>query len=90
MDWKTTVTTFALVFLAELGDKTQLATLSFSAEGKHPASVFVGASVALVLTSLLAVLVGTAAGAWLPRQWVRLAAGAFFIGAGVLILLNRG
>jgi len=90
MDWKTTVTTFALVFLAELGDKTQLATLSFSAEGKHPLSVFVGASAALVLTSLLAVLLGAAASAWLPRQWVRLAAAAFFIGAGVLILLNRG
>jgi len=90
MDWKTTATTFALVFLPELGDKTQLATLSFAADGKQPLSVFVGASLALVLTSLLAVLLGAAASAWLPRHWVRLGAGAFFIGAGVLILLNRG
>ncbi len=90
MDWKTLVTTFGLVFLAELGDKTQLATLSFSAGGKHPLSVFVGASLALVFTSMLAVLLGSAAGAWLPRNWVRIGAATFFIGAGILILLNRG
>lgn len=90
MDWKTIVTTFGLVFLAELGDKTQLATLSFAAGGRSPLSVFLGASLALVLTSLLAVLLGVTLGAWVPRNWVRLGAGAFFIGAGVLILLNRG
>ena len=90
MEWKTIVTTFGLVFLAELGDKTQLATLSFAAGGKSPLSVFLGASLALVLTSLLAVLLGGVLGAWVPRNWVRLGAGAFFIGAGVLILLNRG
>ncbi|MEW6488775.1 MAG: TMEM165/GDT1 family protein [Thermodesulfobacteriota bacterium] len=90
MEWKTILATFGLVFLAELGDKTQLATLSFAAGGKHPGSVFLGASLALVLTSLLAVLLGGVLGAWLPRNWVRLGAGAFFIAAGVLILLNRG
>jgi len=90
MDWKTMITTFGLVFLAELGDKTQLATLSFAAGGRNPVSVFLGASLALVLTSLLAVLLGGALGAWVPRNWIRLGAGAFFIGAGILILLNRG
>ena len=89
MDWKTLAFTFGAVFLAELGDKTQLATLSFSADGRPPLAVFVGASLALVLSSLLAVAVGTAAAAWLPRQWVRTGAGLFFLVAGVMILLNR-
>ncbi len=90
MDWKTLWATFGLVFLAELGDKTQLATLSVSAESRSPLSVFLGSSLALVCASLLAVLLGSAAGTWFPREWVRVAAGVFFIGAGVLILLNRG
>lgn len=90
MDWKTLWATFGLVFLAELGDKTQLATLTVSAESRNPMAVFLGSSLALVCTSLLAVLLGSAAGAWFPREWVRIAAGVFFVLAGVLILFNRG
>ena len=89
MDWKIFWTTFGLVFLAELGDKTQLATMSFSAGGRHPASVFLGASTALVLSSLAAVALGAAAAEWLPRRWVRVGAAVFFIGAGIMLLLNR-
>ena len=90
MDWKILWTTFGLVFLAELGDKTQLATLNFAAAGRHPLSVFVGAALALVATTAVAVALGSAAQAWLPRQWLRIGAGTLFIGAGVIILLNRG
>lgn len=79
-----------MVFMAELGDKTQLATLSISADGGHAPTVFAAASAALVLASLIAVILGAAAKTWLPREVVRLCAGAFFIIAGVLILLNRG
>ncbi len=50
--------TFLTIFLAELGDKTQVTTLLMSAESQSPWSVFVGAGAALVLTSLLGVLVG--------------------------------
>lgn len=90
MDWKTLWLTFGMVFLAELGDKTQLATLSFSADGRQPLAVFLGASLALVLASFVAVALGSAASAWLPRQWVRIGAGTFFLVAGAMILLNRG
>ena len=90
LDLKLFATVFATVFVAELGDKTQLATFSFAAAGQRPLSVFLGASLALVAASSMAVLLGTAAQTWLPREWVRIGAGALFIGAGLLILLNRG
>jgi putative Ca2+/H+ antiporter (TMEM165/GDT1 family) len=59
MDWKVMVTVFASVFLAELGDKTQLAVFCFSIAQKSKLAVFLGASLALILTSLLAVIVGS-------------------------------
>ena len=51
MDWKLLTSTFALIFLAELGDKTQLATLSLAASGRSRFMVFLGAASALVATS---------------------------------------
>ena len=59
MDWKLVATTFTTIFLAELGDKTQLATLAFSTQGSRVA-VFLGSAAALVCTSALAVLFGEA------------------------------
>ena len=56
--------TFTTVFLAELGDKTQLATLLLSAQSGRPLLVFVGAALALVSTSLVGVLLGQ----WLSRH----------------------
>lgn len=56
--WKIFGSTFITIFLAELGDKTQVATLLMSAESHSPWSVFTGAAIALVTTSLLGVLVG--------------------------------
>ncbi|MEE9403101.1 MAG: TMEM165/GDT1 family protein, partial [Desulfobacteria bacterium] len=59
MDFKVLLTTFGMIFLAELGDKTQLATLCFAADSKSPLAVFLGSAGALVLTSLLAVALGS-------------------------------
>ncbi|MBW4693633.1 MAG: TMEM165/GDT1 family protein [Lyngbya sp. HA4199-MV5] len=56
--WKVFGSTFITIFLAELGDKTQVATLLMSAESHAPWSVFTGAAIALINTSLLGVLVG--------------------------------
>jgi putative Ca2+/H+ antiporter (TMEM165/GDT1 family) len=60
MDWKLLLTVFGTVFVAEIGDKTQLATLLYAsgAEVSTP-TVFLGASLALILTSVLGVLVGS-------------------------------
>ncbi len=72
--------TFITIFLAELGDKTQLATLLMSAESQAPWVVFLGASAALVTTSLLGVMVGR----WIAN---RFAPKTIEIAAGISLLL---
>jgi len=77
--------TFVTVFLAELGDKTQIATLLLSAQSGKPWLVFVGAATALVASSLLGVLAGRWLARWLPPQRLeRLAGGLMLILGGWL------
>jgi len=90
MDWKLFTSTFALIFLAELGDKTQLATLSLAASGKSRLLVFLGAAFALVATSAIAVLVGEGLARIVPEVWVRRVAGLGFLVLGGLFLLGKG
>ena len=87
---KTYAVVFASVFLAELGDKTQLATLSFAAApGVSRLGVFVAAAAALVSSSLLAVLVGERLGQWIDPTHLTRAAGVMFVAIGLWILLAR-
>ena len=86
MDWKLAFTTFGAVFLAELGDKTQLATMAFSTTGRSRWAVFVGAASALVATSAIAVLAGEAVTRALPPSFLKRAAGAAFVGIGIWVL----
>ncbi len=75
---------FATIFVAELGDKTQLATLLFSAERKSPAmAVFLASASALVLGTALAVTLGAVAGKFLDHVPVKLIAGIGFIAIGL-------
>jgi len=91
MDFKTLLTTFAMIFLAELGDKTQLATLVFAAESKSKLAVFLGSASALLLTSLLAVAFGSAVSRLIPTNYIKTGAGALFIFLGLwMILLPEG
>lgn len=62
--WAVFSSTFITIFLAEMGDKTQLVTLLMSAESQSPWIVFLGAAIALVTTSLLGVLIGY----WLSKK----------------------
>ncbi len=79
--------TFLLVFLAEIGDKTQLATLGLAADKKHSALVvFAASALALTATSLIAVLVGHAMGDLLPQRLIRWVGGLLFIVLGLLML----
>jgi len=88
MDIKAVLSTFALIFLAELGDKTQLATLSFAASCKSSFSVFIGAAGALVLTSLLAVYMGSLLVRWVDPSHLKRAAAILFIFLGIWMLLT--
>jgi putative Ca2+/H+ antiporter (TMEM165/GDT1 family) len=84
MDIKLAATVFAVVFLAELGDKTQLATLLFSA--KSPESlitVFLGASLALVLTSAIGVAAGGLIAQYMSPKLLSYIAGAGFVVIGI-------
>jgi putative Ca2+/H+ antiporter (TMEM165/GDT1 family) len=89
VDWKILTTVFTTVFLAELGDKTQLATLLFAADRDVSKwTVFVGASLALVCASAIGVIAGSALAQYInPRhlQWV---AGVGFIVIGLWTLLR--
>jgi len=84
--WQVTVTTFLTVFLAEIGDKTQLTTLMITAESKQPAIVFAGAGVALVLTSLLGAMAGKWLGEKVPPRILNLLAAVSFLGLSVSLV----
>jgi len=86
MDLKLLLTTFGLVFLAELGDKTQLATFCFSADCDSRISVFLGSAGALVLSSSIAVLFGAAFSRFMPPNYIKIGAGIFFVIVGIWTL----
>jgi putative Ca2+/H+ antiporter (TMEM165/GDT1 family) len=83
-------TVFAVVFLAELGDKTQLATLLFASDrDQNPLLVFVAAASALVLATAIAVLVGSLAARYLEMVPLKLIAGLGFVVLGGWTLVEH-
>ena len=89
MDLRVLFTTFGIIFLAEMGDKTQLAALTMAAQTKKPWAVFIGASVALAAVSGLGVIVGSVIGDYVPLVWVKRMAAIAFIAIGVLMLSGK-
>ena len=89
MDWRVLLTTFGIIFLAEMGDKTQLAAMTMAADKKRPWEVFLGASLALAAVSAVGILVGTMLGHYLPLDWIKRVAAASFIVIGVLMLIGK-
>jgi putative Ca2+/H+ antiporter (TMEM165/GDT1 family) len=90
MELKVLLTTFGMIFLAELGDKTQLATFAFAAESKSRLAVFIGSAGALVLTSLLAVVLGSGVGRLVPANYIKTGAGVLFVLLGLWMILSAG
>lgn len=89
MDWRVILTTFSVVFVAELGDKTQLAAMTLAAQTRRPWAVLIGASIALVCVSAIGIVVGNLLGEYLPLAWIKRAAAVAFIIIGVLILIGK-
>jgi Ca2+/H+ antiporter, TMEM165/GDT1 family len=88
MDWKLIASTFGLVFLAELGDKTQLAALALTGKSGKPLSVFVGAGAALLAATFLGVLLGGALRRFMPERAMSLGAAVLFIAVGAWLLIR--
>ena len=80
------ISTFSTIFLAELGDKTQLATLMLSAQSGKPLIIFIGAALALISTSLLGVLIGRWIANNLPRQRFTLLSGLIMLSLGIFLV----
>ncbi len=80
------ITSFSTIFLAELGDKTQLATLILSAQSGRPLIIFIGAALALISTSLLGVLIGRWIANNLPRQRFTLVSGIIMLSLGIYLV----
>jgi putative Ca2+/H+ antiporter (TMEM165/GDT1 family) len=91
MDWKAFATVFGTVFLAELGDKTQLATVLFASKSAAtPWTIFFAAATALVLTSAIGVAAGALISQYLNPKYLSYAAGVGFIVIGIWTMLTAG
>ena len=89
MDWKVFVVIFTTVFIAELGDKTQLATMLFATDKEvGRMTVFIAASAALIVASALGVLAGSLLSAYINEKILHYVAGVGFIAIGVFTLYS--
>ena len=89
MDWRLMLTTFGVIFLAEMGDKTQIAAMTLAAQKKRPWEVFIAASLALAAVSAIGVIAGSLLSNYLPLDWIKRGAGVIFIIIGVLVLSGK-
>lgn len=89
MDWKIFATAFVTLFLAELGDKTQLAIITMTAKTDSKVAIFLGASLALVFVSLLGVLFGGFLSQYVPTEWLQRIVAVAFIVIGILMLFGK-
>ena len=82
------LSTFIAIFIAELGDKTQVATLTLSGTSKKPLAVFFGSSAALVLASLIGALAGGSISTFIPEIYLKLIASLTFLIIGIKLIID--
>lgn len=89
MDLKTLSVVFSAVFIAELGDKTQLATMLFATDrGVSKLTVFMGASLALIVASAIGVLAGSFVSNYISEKYLSIIAGIGFIAIGIVTVFR--
>jgi putative Ca2+/H+ antiporter (TMEM165/GDT1 family) len=89
MDWKILPTVFVSVFIAELGDKTQLATMLFASDKEvSKLTIFIGAALALIVTSAIGVAAGSILSQYISSKQLQVVAGIGFIAIGVWTLFK--
>ncbi|HEY9660710.1 MAG TPA: TMEM165/GDT1 family protein [Allocoleopsis sp.] len=86
MDWNLLGLSFVMVFLSELGDKSQLAAIAISGSSKSLRAVFLGTAAALLLATFLGVTLGEGIAHLLPLKWVKSIAAIGFAGMGLRLL----
>jgi putative Ca2+/H+ antiporter (TMEM165/GDT1 family) len=90
MDLKLFATVFTTIFVAEIGDKTQLATMLYASDRAHSKlTVFAAAAGALVATSALGVAAGSILGEWVSPKLMRWVAGLGFIAVGLWVIFSQ-
>lgn len=87
--WKSIITAFVLVFLAELGDKTQLSTMLLASKSSSVWYTFIGSAFALVLSSFLGVLAGSVINKYIPANYIQFFSGVAFLIIGSLLVLGK-
>ena len=87
--WKTLASVFFLVFIAELGDKTQLYTMLLASKADSIWMVFIGSSCALILSSLLGVALGSCINKFIPAFYIQIGSGVAFLIVGILLIFGK-
>jgi putative Ca2+/H+ antiporter (TMEM165/GDT1 family) len=88
LNWKLLLGTFSLLFVAELGDKTQLAVFTMTCQHQEPVPIFLGATAALTLVTLLGVVFGEGLTQVVPADLLRKVAAVAFVIVGILVWLD--
>lgn len=86
---KIIISTFILVFIAELGDKTQLTTMLLSSQSSYKLGVFIGSSLALICSSIIGVIIGSLLNKYIPPHFLQKSAAIAFLIIGILLLFNK-
>jgi putative Ca2+/H+ antiporter (TMEM165/GDT1 family) len=89
VDWHLFWITFGPIFIAELGDKTQLGVLSLSAVSKSPTTIFMAASLALISATLAGVLAGSLLSKFINPRFLKIGGGICFVLVGLWLIIKR-